>query len=61
MRVIGTKISERRRDKRLTVRPITIEFDGERYETLDWGLGGFLIEPYEGSHRPGDSLYIRVI
>ncbi len=60
MRVIGTRISERRRDKRLTVRPITIELDGKSYETLDWGLGGFLIEPYEGSHVPGDCLYVRI-
>ncbi len=60
MKVVGTKISERRRDKRLTIRPITIELDGTSYETLDWGLGGFLIEPYEGSHRQGDNLYVRV-
>ncbi len=61
MRVVGTKISERRRDKRLTVRPITIEFDGERFETLDWGLGGFLIEPYKGPHMPGDTLFVHVM
>ena len=60
MRVVGTKISERRRDIRLSVRPITIEFDGESHETMDWGLGGFLIEGYRGSHREGDTLYVRV-
>lgn len=58
MRVIGTRITERRHDKRLTVRPITVELDGKSYETLDWGLGGFLIEPYEGRHMPGDRLYV---
>lgn len=60
MKVVGTRIRDRRRNKRLTLRPITVEFDGNSYETMDWGLGGFLIEGYDGQHIPGDELYVTV-
>lgn len=60
MKVTGTRARERRRDKRTTVRPITVELDGKSYETVDWSLGGFMIEPYEGDHMPGDRVYVRV-
>lgn len=61
MKVVGTRIRERRRDKRLTLRPITVELDGKSYTTTDWGLGGFLIEGYKGPHVPGDCLYVRIV
>lgn len=60
MKVVGTRSRERRRNKRLTLRPITVEFDGKSYETADWGLGGFLIEGYAGSHMPDDCLYVTI-
>jgi len=61
MKVVGTRPRERRRNKRLTLRPITVELDGRSYETTDWGLGGFLIEGYKGPHMPGDCLYVRLV
>jgi len=61
MKVVGTRTRERRRNKRLTLRPIAVEFDGKSYDTMDWGLGGFLIEGYEGRHIPGDCLYVTLV
>ena len=61
MKVVGVRPRERRRDKRLTLRPLTVEFDGKSFETMDWGLGGFLIEGYYGPYMTGDCLHVRVV
>ena len=61
MKVIGKTIAERRRDKRLGVRPITVDLGGNSYTTHDWGLGGFRVEPYTGQAESGDHLRVRLI
>jgi hypothetical protein len=48
--------SERRHYFRHNARPLKIDVEGQRYETLDWSLGGFSISNF---HRPiaaGDRL-----
>ena len=52
---------ERRRDQRTSERVITLELEGQFYSTLDWSLGGFLIEGYEGDLQPGHSAPISII
>jgi hypothetical protein len=58
MKIIGLQLSNRRRDQRISVMPIQIELDGETYTSLDWSLGGFLIEGYEGQRRPGEEMMV---
>ena len=60
MKVVGTQLSNRRRDKRISVRPIQIELEGEVYTAIDWSLGGFLIEGYAGRLRPGEEVMIAI-
>jgi hypothetical protein len=61
---VHTQIDDLRRDKRIDAISIDIELEEKFFTTLDWSLGGFLIDRYEGRRRPGDeitiSLYIRV-
>ena len=52
---------ERRRDQRSSDRVITLELEGQFYSTLDWSLGGFLIEGYEGVLQPGTAAPISII
>lgn len=40
-----------RKDNRIEA-PITIAFEGETYQTLDWGLGGFRVDGYMGTLLP---------
>lgn len=61
MKIERTGIAERRRDKRLGVQLITLDFDGQFYSTRDWSLGGFLIEGYEGTLRPTDTIPVGII
>lgn len=44
---------ERRRHQRVTAPAITIQLDDELYQTLDWSMGGFMIEGYQGRLSPG--------
>lgn len=53
--------TDRRRDQRTCDRVITLELEGQFYSTLDWSLGGFLIEGYEGVLQPGNSAPISII
>jgi hypothetical protein len=39
-----------RKDNRIEV-PITIAFEGETCQTVDWGLGGFRVDGYKGDLR----------
>ncbi len=48
MRVVGKTIVERRRNSRLKLPPITIVLAGRSYETVEWTLGGVLIDRYIG-------------
>lgn len=52
---------DRRRDQRSSDRVITLELEGQFYSTLDWSLGGFLIEGYEGALEPGNSAAVSII
>lgn len=61
MNFIPPKTVERRRDKRLRNRVITLELEGEFYSTLDWSLGGFLIEGYDGDLEPGKLAPVSII
>ena len=47
MKIVGIQLSNRRRDKRVSVMPIQIELEGKVYTAIDWSLGGFLIEVRE--------------
>lgn len=58
MKIVGIQLSNRRRDKRISVVPIQIELEGKVYTAIDWSLGGFLIEGYAGRRRPGDEVMI---
>jgi hypothetical protein len=58
MKIVGVGPGNRRRDKRVDLRPIRVELEGQVYETLDWSLGGFLIEGYEGKRRIGDPVTV---
>lgn len=58
MKIVGTQLSNRRKDQRISVTPIQIELDGETYTSLDWSLGGFLIEGYEGQRRTGEEMTV---
>lgn len=51
MTVVGSS-SYQRKDNRIEV-PIAVSFDGERYQTLDWSLGGFRVQGYKGDLLPG--------
>lgn len=51
MSVVGSS-GYQRKDNRLEA-PIAVSFGGERYQTLDWSLGGFRIQGYEGDLLAG--------
>ena len=53
MNFVQTRRAERRRDKRLVQHVLTLELDGQFYSTMDWSLGGFGLDGYQGSLRPG--------
>jgi hypothetical protein len=40
--------AERRRDRRLPLPIFTVKLDGVTYQTMNWSLGGLLIEGYTG-------------
>ena len=48
--------TERRRDKRLSMPPLSVSFDGGSYGTVDWSLGGLLVAEYFGPAAPGDEV-----
>ncbi len=60
MTIISTELSNRRRDKRTGNSPLHIEFDGVTLTTLDWSLGGFLVEGYDGYLHAGDQLAVEI-
>jgi hypothetical protein len=52
---------DRRHDRRQTNRVITVELEGQFYSTLDWSVGGFRIEGYEGDLKAGNIAAISII
>lgn len=58
---VQTAITERRRDKRPGRHVLTLEFDGQFYSTMDWSLGGFGIDGYQGSAQPGNLVPVTIV
>ena len=48
-RFAGKSVPYQRRDQRVAVPAIILAFHGKRYQTVDWGLGGFKIDTYDGN------------
>ena len=57
---VRTKVDDARRDRRVNMISIEIELEEQFYTTIDWSLGGFLIEGYEGRRRPVDVVTIGI-
>jgi hypothetical protein len=52
--------AERRRDRRLPLPIFTVRLDGTVYQTLNWSLGGLLIEGYAGERAAGDAVQVDI-
>jgi hypothetical protein len=52
--------AERRRDRRLPLPLFTVRLDGQTYQTLNWSLGGLLIEGYSGERAGGETVQIDI-
>jgi len=51
---------ERRKDRRLPLPIFTVRLDGQVYHTLNWSLGGLLVEGYAGERQEGDAVEIDI-
>ena len=49
---------ERRKDRRLPLPIFSVRVDGVVYHTMNWSLGGLLVEGYDGQRQAGDILQI---
>ncbi len=61
MSFVQTGRAERRRHKRLGKHVITLELDGQFYSTMDWSLGGFSVDGYQGSLQPGNLVPVTIV
>ncbi len=52
--------AERRRDRRLPLPIFTVQLDGVTYQTMNWSLGGLLIQGYAGERKAGDTVQIDI-
>jgi hypothetical protein len=52
--------AERRRDRRLPLPIFTVRLDDVNYQTMNWSLGGLLIEGYAGQRAAGDAVQILI-
>ena len=52
--------AERRRDRRLPLPIFTVRLDGVTYQTMNWSLGGLLIEGYAGERAAGEAVQIDI-
>lgn len=52
--------AERRRDRRLPLPIFTVRLDGVTYQTMNWSLGGLLIEGYAGARTAGDAVQVDI-
>jgi hypothetical protein len=50
--VNGRAIQNQRRDQRVVVPVLRLAIGGKIHTTVDWSLGGFMIEPYAGPLLP---------
>ena len=51
-----TPQTDRRRHRRVYDRPIKVRVEGNKYETVDWSLGGFRIKGYHRTLEIGERL-----
>ena len=61
MKVVSSELANRRRDKRVEAPLINIQIDGLALSTIDWSLGGFLVEGYDGHLRAGDHATVEIV
>ena len=52
-------LNERRRHLRVEDLPMSISVDGETYDSVNWSLGGFMVEAYDGNLTPGALLSVQ--
>jgi len=52
--------AERRRDRRLPLPIFTVRVDEAEFNTLNWSLGGLLIEGYTGTRTDGETIQIEI-
>lgn len=50
--------THKRRNNRIAVPTIGIVFEERVHHSVDWSLGGFLVEPYGGGLLPGDEFLV---
>lgn len=56
--IAGKSVPYHRRDQRVAVPAINVAFRGKRYQTVDWGLGCFKIDTYDGSLKKDEEFVI---
>jgi len=61
MKVAPPYGKERRKDRRIRLRPIVMVIDGEPYVTMEWGFGGFSVEAYKGEKSTGDMIEVGIV
>jgi hypothetical protein len=49
---------ERRKDRRLPLPVFSVKVDGVVYHTMNWSLGGLLVEGYDGQLKGGETIQI---
>ena len=52
IRIAGFTHGHQRKDRRLEL-ALRVEIEGKVYKTVDWSLGGFMVEGYEGKLEGG--------
>ena len=57
---VHTKFEDARHDRCIEAISLEIELEEQFFTTVDWSLGGFLIEGYEGWRRPSDVIVIGI-
>jgi len=55
MKVVKSRTTERRRDRRIQEIPLKVDLDGNSYETANWSLGGFLLYSFYGDFQIGET------
>lgn len=57
-RIAGRNVPYQRRNTRVAVSAINLSFQGRRYQTVDWGLGGFRIDTYDGKLKKDEEFVV---
>ncbi len=57
-RIVGKTVPYHRRNQRVAVPAINLKFRGQRYQTVDWGLGGFKINTYDGKLKKDEEFVV---